>query len=96
MGDLFIKKNCKSTKIFALADGHPTVATTITILEHKIQEPVFTVNMVPSLANQSLLSGSKFSEAGYVSVCNGKEVYIYDGYTAKTTVSEKAVLAGWQ
>ena len=43
--------------------------------------------MVPLLSNQSLLSGEKFIEAGYVSVCNGGEVNICDGHTAKITVS---------
>ena len=64
VGYPFIQKNCKSTKIFALADGHPTPAITIALLEHKIQEPVRTVNMIPELSNQSLLSGGKFTEAG--------------------------------
>ena len=50
--------------------------------------------MVPALANQSLLSGGKFAEAGYVSVCDGDEVNIYDGGTATITVSEYAVLKG--
>ena len=52
--------------------------------------------MIPVLANQSLLSGGKFSEAGYISVYDGEEVNIYNGYTTKITVSEKAVLTGWQ
>ena len=38
--DLLIQTNRKSTKIFALADGHPTPATTIALLEHNIREPV--------------------------------------------------------
>ena len=50
--------------------------------------------MIPVLANQSLLSGGKFSEAGYISVYDGEEVNIYNGYTFKITVSEKAVLTG--
>ena len=32
----FIKKNCKFAKIFALAGGHPTPATTIDLLQRKI------------------------------------------------------------
>ena len=52
--------------------------------------------MVPALANQYLLSGGKFAEAGYVSVCDGEEVNIYNGRTAKITVSEKSFLAEWQ
>ena len=76
VGNQFIKKTRKSTNIFALADGHPTAATTIALLEHKIREPACTVNMVPALENQYLLSRGKFAEAGYVSVCDGEEVNI--------------------
>ena len=96
VGDPFIQKNCKSTKIFALEDGHPTPATTIALLEHKIRDPARTVNMVPALANRYLLSRGKFSESGYVSVCNGEEVTIYNGHIAKITVSDKYVLTGWR
>ena len=52
--------------------------------------------MVPELSNQSLLNGGKFAEAGYVSVCDGDEVKIYDGRTAKIIVSEDTVLKGWR
>ena len=66
VGDPSIQTNRKSTKIFALADGHLTPATIIALLEHKIRDPARTLNMVPALANQSLLSKGKFSEAGYI------------------------------
>ena len=52
--------------------------------------------MVPELANQSLLSGVKFAEVEYVSVCDGDEVNISDGGTATIIVSEDAVLKGWR
>ena len=51
--------------------------------------------MVPALANQSLLSGNKFAQADYVTICDNKEVNIYDGQTAKIVVPEEAVLKGW-
>ena len=53
------------------------------------------VDMVPSLADQSLLSGNKSAQAGYVKICDNKEVNIYDGRTAKIVVSEEAVLKGF-
>lgn len=40
-----------------------------------------TVGMVPALVDNSLLSRGKFAEAGYGSVCYGKDVNIYDGRT---------------
>ena len=68
VGDPFIQTKQRSTKIFALVDGHPTPATNIAMLEHRVIEPMHIVNMVALLANQSLLSRGKFAETGYVSV----------------------------
>ena len=76
-----------STNIFSLAYGHPTPETNIAMLEHKVGEPARTFNMVPDLDNQYLISGGKFSEAGYVLVCDVGEVSIYYDHTAKITVS---------
>ena len=96
IGDPFIQTKKRSTNIFALADGHPTHETNTSMLEHRLIYPAHTINMVLTLANQSLLSGGKKSEAGYVFVCDGDEVNIYDGQTAKITVSKKAALKGWR
>ena len=52
--------------------------------------------MVHAHADQSLLSGSKFSNAGYISICDNKEVNIYDGRTSRVLVSERAVLKVWK
>ena len=60
-----------------------------------MREPARTVDMVPALSDQSLLRRNKFSKAGYVTICDNKEVNIYDGRTAKIVVSEEAVLEGW-
>jgi hypothetical protein len=94
--DPFIPTNKRSTKVFALADGHATPATTVAKLHHAVREPARTVDIVPALQGNSLLSGGKFAEAGYISICDGEEVNIYDGRTAKITVSEEAVLKGWR
>ena len=94
IGNSFILRGHKSSKIFALANVYPTPTTTVANLEHNVYEPAHTVDMVPALANQSLPSGGKFSEAGYVSICNGNEVNIFDGRTANITVSKAAVLKG--
>ena len=51
--------------------------------------------MVLALADQSLLIGNKFAQAGYLTICNNEEVNIYDGQTEKIVVSEEAVLKGW-
>ena len=64
-------------------------------LHHLVREPAQTVGIVPALADQSLLSGNKFAEVGYVSICDDAEVNIYDGRTVKTFVSGVAVLKGY-
>ena len=51
--------------------------------------------MVPALTSQSLLSGAKFAEAGYISVSDGNEVNLYKSRTARIAVSEEAMLKGW-
>ena len=68
IGDIFIQTDKKSTKIFALADGQPTLATNIAKLEHRVHEPARTFNVVPAFSNQSPLSGGEFVEVGYVPV----------------------------
>ena len=96
VGDPYIQTSVPSTKVFAVADGHRTPASNVAKLHHNIREPARTVDMVPALADQSLLSGGKFAEAGYISICDGEEVNIYDGRTARIEVSEAAVLRGWR
>ena len=52
--------------------------------------------MVLALANQSLLSGGKLAESGYVTVCNVSEVNVYNGQTATITLSEDAIMKRWR
>ena len=78
--------------MFALADNYPISGSNVAKLHHKVRKPARTVEMVPSLTNNSLLSGGKFTQAEYVSVCKDKEVNLYDVHTVKTTVSEEAML----
>ena len=54
------------------------------------------VHMVMSLTNQSLLSGYKFAESGYMSIFDGNEVNIYYGRNATIIMSEDAFLKGWR
>ena len=95
-GDPFLPTDRRSTKVFALADGRPAPASSVAKLHHPVREPARTVDIVPALKGNSLLSGGKFAEAGYISICDGEEVNIYDGRTAKIVVSEEAVLKGWR
>ena len=92
--DPFIQTSQPFTKDFSIADGRLHAGTNISKLHHPVQEPARTVDMVPALAYQSLLSGRNVSEIGYISIYNDKEVNIYDGCTARIIVSETEVLKG--
>jgi hypothetical protein len=54
------------------------------------------VNIVPNLANNSLMSTSKFVDAGYTVIYDNKEVNYYKKATTKIIVLEIAVIWGWQ
>ena len=92
IGDPFIQITQQSTKVFSVADGLQTPGSNIAKLHHPVHKPAQTVDMVPALAGQSLLSGEKFAEAGYISVYDGNEVNLYDSRTARIVVYEEAVL----
>ena len=96
LGVKFIPTALKSTRVFALANGHPTPATNISLLKHKhLREAERTLHIVVALAHQSLLSGGQFANAGYISICYGAEGNIYDGRTSRITVSKAVVLKVW-
>ena len=94
IGNPFIQTTQKSTKVFSVSDVHQTPGSNIAKLHHPVREPAQTVDMVPDLAGQSLLSGAKFAEAGYISVCNVDEVRFYDSRTVRIVVLEENVLKG--
>ena len=54
------------------------------------------MDIVPDLAQDSLISGPKFAEAGYVKLLTPEELLVFDGEDLKITVSKEAVLRGWQ
>ena len=91
-GDPFIKKGWKSNKTFYLPDGSPAPPSDVRLLQHPLQDPACTIDMVSSLRGVSLLSTSKLTNARYVSIYDEEEVNIYDGRTAKIAISKAAVL----
>ena len=94
VGDPFIQTNQPSTKVFSVADVRQTPGSKISKLHHPVRKPAHSVDMVPSLAGQSLLSGAKYAEAGYISVCNVDEVRLYDSRTVRIVLLEENVLKG--
>ncbi len=65
-------------------------------LHHNLREPAHSVNIVPSLVGNSLLSTVKMVEAGYTAIYDDKEVNFYNTATTKITVLADAILKGWQ
>jgi hypothetical protein len=85
-----------SSAVFHLPNGAIAPATTVNKLLHAVCAPVRDVNIVPSLVGNSLLSTSKFAEAGYLAIYNKDEVNFYNTRTTKITVLADTILKGWQ
>jgi hypothetical protein len=86
----------RSTVVFHLPNGATAPATTINKLHHNVREPAWSANIVPDLATNSLMSTSKFVDAGYTIVHDDKEVNLYKKASTKIVVSEDAVIRGWR
>ena len=67
-------------------------ATNTAKLEHRLRDPARTVDIVPSLADNTLTSASKFADANYISIYDPEEVNIYDGKTTKLSYQRKQYL----
>jgi hypothetical protein len=90
-----IPTGIRSNVAFHLPDGTMAAASTVNKILHGVQEPAQSANIIPPLANNSLISTSKFVDAGYTVIYNDKEVNYYEKATTKITMSEDAVLQGW-
>eukprot|EP00804_Cyclotella_cryptica_P012914 CCRYP_002274-RA/>CCRYP_002274-RA protein AED:0.23 eAED:0.09 QI:0/0/0/1/0/0/2/0/1265 len=91
--DPFNETTTISSKVFLLPTGGTAKATKVAKLLHKVRTPANMVDIVPSLEH-TLLSGSKFADAGYTTVYDKAEVNFYDANTIHIT--EKAVLTGYR
>jgi hypothetical protein len=85
-----------SSTVFHLPNSTVAPATTINNLLHDVRAPAWDVNIVPSLVGNSLLSTSKFAEAGYTAIYNKDAANFYYTRTTKITVLADAVLKRWQ
>ena len=65
-------------------------------LKINLREPARTVDMVPDLKHNSLLSASKFADANYTTVLTPTEVLIYDGDDLTLQINKEAILRGWR
>ncbi len=84
-----------STATFGEAFGKQATAITMNKLHHKLHKPARSVHIVPQVLN-SLLSTSKVVNADYIAIYDKEKVNFYNAKIMKITVSEEAVLKGWQ
>ena len=84
-----------SGKVFHLLTGHTTTASQQAKLLLDVREPAKTVDMVPGLRHNSLLSASKVADAGYVIVLTPDAVNVYNG-SDFSRIKVDAVLRGWR
>ena len=89
----FVATNEISTKVFGLPTGGTAPATSVAKLHIYIRAPSNIVDILPTL-EATLLSGSKFDDAGYIAVYDANEVNFHEKIAV--TITEKAVLHGYQ
>jgi hypothetical protein len=85
-----------SQAVFHLPNGAMAAATAINKLHLNVHESARSVNIVPALVENSLLSPNKFVEAGYTVIYDAEEVNFYNTRTTKIVVSEAAIFKGWR
>jgi hypothetical protein len=85
-----------STAVFHLPNLATAAATMIHKLHHNLRKPACSINIVPSLVGNSLLSTIKMVEAGYTAIYYDKEVNFYNTATTNITVLADAILKGWR
>ena len=83
-----------STKVFRLPDGSSKAAREKATLKLPLRDPANQVDVVLGI-EQTLLSGGKMAEAGYIAVYDNEEVNFYNN-TARIQISEEAVLKGYK
>ena len=82
-----------STKVFLLPTGGTAYATHLSQLLLDVHAPANQVDIVPNLT-QTLLSGSKFADAGYTAVYDKDEVNFYD--SDKIHIDATSILQGYR
>ena len=91
--DPFESSNKKSNKVFRLPTGGTATATSTAKLLLSVREPANEVDIIPNL-EQTLLSTSKFADAGYTAVYDKDEINFYNSNTIK--IEEAAVIRGYR
>ena len=85
-----------SNTVFSTAKGQQVNANEEGRMEHELKEPTRTFNIVPDITLDPLASTSKMCDAGYFSVFDKEEVWIYNAQTTKFTAPKPLVLKRWR
>ena len=78
----FIQKGQPSTKLFHTPSGQMAQASEMAHLQHQGRKPAQTVDIVPGLQHNSLISINIFAEANYLTVFIPDKVNFFDGKKA--------------
>ena len=85
-----------STKEFILPNGEVVPAKGIAEYPFDVRKPAKELHITPGISKISLLSTSKYADAGYITVFQKDRVNVYDAHNTMITVSREAVLRGWR
>jgi hypothetical protein len=89
------KTGRRSNKVFRLPNWATEEAREIGELATNVRAPARDVHITPGITNTSLISTSKFSDAGCTTIFDGDQVNIYDQHDTVITVSRAAIIRGW-
>jgi hypothetical protein len=82
-----------SNKVFIVANGGTTKGGNQAILHNGLRGTACQADIVPDLKHNSLISTSKWADAGYYTVFTPTEVHVYDGKPEPTKIP---VMEGWR
>ena len=85
--DPFLTTGRASNKVFCLPNGATEAASKIGELTTKVRAPARDVHITPGIAESSLISTSRFADAGYATIFSGDQVNIYNQNDTIITVS---------
>jgi hypothetical protein len=85
-----------STKEFKLPNGEVVTAKEIAEYPFDVQKPANELHITPGISENSLLSTSKYADAGCITIFENDMVNVYGAQNTMITVSREAVLRGWQ
>ena len=97
--DPAIKTNKPSKKVFHLPNGATTKATMEAKLHYNVRKPARTVDIIPELKHNALISGSKSTDGGYTTVLTPTHVLIYNAEDVNSLllqIDKEAILRSWR